>query len=234
MVKASLLRRGLPIRSHLSKVQTTTWLCSGFLVCISSAFCAVTTPSQAAPILLVEFSHPGFAFRAGPAPSSVPFIFGASDSPPDFFIWEDSYSPSDIGRTFSAPPTVVSGAIDAIHSPTTRYASTMAEISVETYQPSQVACGRCNILVPVVSWPTYTVTSVHRVIDNLVITDIQGIQYTVQGTHRIQLWGVLIPEPNAIAQLLGALILGSLSRRIACDHRRPRFHSPYRPTQVAT
>jgi hypothetical protein len=210
---------------------------SGAMICVPFFLLFVLTltahPVHAAPIPLVEFTHVGFAFRVGPAPSSVPFVFGASDSPPDYLKWEDSYSPSDIGRKFSAPPDVVSGATDAIHSLTTRYASTMAEISTETYEPFPIACGRCNVFVPVANWLAYTVTSVERIVDNLVITDIQGIQYTVQGTHRIQIWGVPLPEPTAIVHMLVLLGLGCLSHRIPCDRRRPRSHSPYRPIRVA-
>jgi hypothetical protein len=164
------------------------------------------TRGQAAPILLEEFRHHGFAFHTGPTPASVPFRFGANEGSPDpfrlYFIWEGNYAPNDVGTIFRAPPAVVHGASESIRSPIVGYHSTISEIHFQSFAP--------------VNKPTYIVTDVERIIDDLAITGFQNIQYTVEATQRIRFWGVPVPEPNAFGQfmiLIGTFIVIRRQRR---------------------
>jgi hypothetical protein len=165
--------------------------------------------AHAAPIVLVEFTHEGFALRAGAAPATVPFGFGAGNP---FFSWVDSYGLSDIGLVFSAPPGVAETADAVFHSPNPEFSSSMAGISIQSYDLSRIICGRCSIVVPREQWSSYKLTSVTRVLDRLTITPFIET-YNVTGTHRIQLWGTQIPEPPTFV-LLSLTIAASCMIRI--------------------
>jgi hypothetical protein len=148
--------------------------------------------AYAAPILLREFTHTWSAFRAGPTPAAVPFRFSASSNPSTHFIWDGNYAPSDVGITVTAPLDVLAGANEAIHSSTAGFQFAIAEISFQSYGP----------VPPFAYFPSHTLTSVERIIDRLVITGFQNVNYTVEATQRIQFLGVPVPEPSTVTLVL--------------------------------
>jgi hypothetical protein len=150
----------------------------------------VAAPIHAAPMLLVEFSHSVNAVETeDPLPAAVPFgIYAGEESQPPYFIWREEYPSSAIGTTFLAPAQVVEGANQAIASATTGYL-------LET-GPANFSSGGSHFLMG------NTVTSVERIIDQLVITRTQGDFYVLEAAQRIRFWGVPIPEANAIVSFI--------------------------------
>jgi hypothetical protein len=61
--------------------------------------------------------------------------------------------------------------------------------------------------VPPLELSIYTITSVERIIDELVITRTQGEFYVLKAAQRIQIWGEPIPQPSAAALALFALLI---------------------------
>jgi hypothetical protein len=172
------------------------------------------TPTYAEPILLVEFTHRVITAEGSIPPlGTVPFRFVASEQFPPFVSWRDEYGPSDVGMTFSAPSEVVEGANSAFASPIAEYflETGPANFSTSVRLPSVAGPSACLPIAPeclrtfVPDVRDYSVTSVERIVDELMITPIGGELYTLRATQRIQVFGVRIPEPGSIVLLIAAL-----------------------------
>ncbi len=164
------------------------------LFCLVSSFTFVAT-LNAAPMLLLELSHNfNGSESASPLPTAVPFDFrgGEPSQFPPNFSWRVEYGPSDVGIALIAPPDVLAGVNSTIGSPTARclFETGPANFSSDRpfYRPGQI------------------VTSVNRIVDQLMITPGQGDMYTLQAIQRIQIWGVPVPEPNTVRFILIGIV----------------------------
>ena len=131
-----------------------------------------------------------------------------------FVNWEEQYRPSDVGKTFVAPPEVVQGANQA-----TMFAD--SEYILET-GPSLTGGRDYSI-------PGHFITSVERIIDQLVISQPSpGGFYTLSAKQRIRFWGVPVPEPSTWA----LLAIGLISATVVFRKVRPKVRSCERPRLV--
>jgi hypothetical protein len=181
----------------------------------------------AVPILIQEVSDMvGTSERASPPPSSVPFGITIYQELPNSTLtlleWMDNYGPTDVGKTFVAPTSVVQQANLAIGAPNIKY-------FLET-GPANFSPGRNFAIVG-----SYVVTSVERTIDQLVITPppLGGELYSFQGQQTVRFWGVRIPEPITIVQVSLILCACCASRQSLYGRRRPKSHWCCRPTPEA-
>jgi hypothetical protein len=190
------------------------------LMCL---LCFAAPPADAAPILLVEFTHNVTAVEAGdPLPTTVPFAFAANKPHPNgvnYVYWSAEYGSIDVGMSFLAPPSVVDGANQAIMSAMTNY--DLETGPANFYGPilSLAPPGSCDIngcfKVFVDDVSKHIVTSVQRVVDKLSITRTQGDFYSLEATQRIQIWSVAVPESSTIALFAVAFSRAFLLRQSA-------------------
>jgi hypothetical protein len=183
-----------------------------------------STDSQAAPILLVEFSHQSGGVQNGSSPAAVPFQFRGYEPnvfpTPVYFAWAAEYAMTDAGKSFSAPTELVQGATAALHSPTGIFDLQSGAVSFSQRRLNEVpwgvdVCEGANHTCVFVDDPTrHFVTAIERIIDDLVITPVTQNSYHVEGAQTVRLWGEPIPEPNTIA------IIGTLHCVIVFRHLR--------------
>jgi hypothetical protein len=193
-----------------------------FLVCL---LVLAPAASDAAPILLVEFTHKVSAVEGGePLPATVPFDFDAYEPfPLVYFSFRGEYGANDVGMTYIAPPEVVIGANQAFASPSATYLLETGPANFSSSRhlsPSSCQTHEC-LVVFVDDVTDYLVTSVERAIDQLTLTRTQGNLYILDGAQRVRFWGERIPEPNALALLVASI--GCCSRIRIAGRRPHRF-----------
>jgi hypothetical protein len=131
--------------------------------------------------------------------------------------------------TFIASAAVTDGADLAIASPTTFYhlETGLANFSSGTsLRPPLPLCqaDECvRVFVPQPDLAEYTVTSVERIIDQLVITRTQDEYYFLEAAQRIRILGERIPEPGTIILVVSSLAYWAFVR----SARRSRHASPH-------
>jgi hypothetical protein len=172
--------------------------------------------SHAAPKLLVEFMHSASPFELGiPTPTTIPFEILAGPR----LRWREQYGPGDVGKTFFAPEEVVEGANLAVSVPNTAYLMETGPANFNSGPTVKRPLSEClpndcvRLFVGQLDLTDYRVTSVERIVDQLVITPLGNEFYTLSATQRIHFFGELIPEPGTLALLLAALVSSTIFRR---------------------
>jgi hypothetical protein len=172
-----------------------------------STVLAVTfaAPTRSAPIFLKELSQSDGGTQFATTPTSLPFSFYINEPnvfpTPVYASWTQNYSPADVGMSFLAPADVVAGA-------------TAARSSATALAYLEVNGGVFNLSQP---WSSgfplnHRITSIERIVDQLVITPIHETRYTVQFAQRVRIWGEPIPEPRSLFLFLMGSIHFAMGR----------------------
>jgi hypothetical protein len=218
MSEADSARRAVPFSVHFARDASV----QARIAALALVACVIGSDANLAyaATLLAEFSVKDTIVRGGSIPDSVPFRFRAYEPFPQvYFSWERNYGPTDVGTTFSAPLEVVRGANEAIKSATATFDLTIASISFTQWQLRNPSCDINRCLQVFVTNPAgHTITSVERIIDQLMLTgNPPGEQYVVDAKERIRLWGEPIPEPQTFRLFLIGLFCAIMA--FAIRHR---------------
>lgn len=175
-------------------------------------------PCRAAPMLLAQFTLRVGGPGGGSPPATVDFGYRAYQPgpfpTPIYFTWREPYQVSDVGATFLAPTAIIEGANAALRSATAEYSLDIAPAHFATWtlnQPDSCSTRAClEVFVPDIA--AHKVTSVERIIDQLIITP-EGDHYSLTAAQRIRLWGEPIPEPSTVALLVTAVGIALVTAR---------------------
>jgi hypothetical protein len=177
----------------------------------------VTAPRVSAePLPLLEFNFQQTDFENGPLPAKVEFRFEAfGEFSTQYLDWTAEYSSTDVGISSWATFETVAGANLALMDLRADYALWNG--------PGNFVSPVSFSKVFVDDLPSYSVSAVERVIDYLVLTEIQPHvppaqtgHWTIAASQTIRYWGVLVPEPYALPLML----LGVWHLSLSCRRRR--------------
>jgi hypothetical protein len=208
-------------------------------------------PAAATTVPLVEFNWQQTDFENGPLPDTVAFSYmGFKQTPTSgqlLLDWTSQHGAADIGMSFWAAPEIVANAVAALAVPNVDYILTNGPANfigpLNLFGADGIPSGPTggcgpnqfctNRFVP--DFENYTVISLERVIDYLVLTEVQPADppfeagsYTLAASQTIRYWGIRVPESTS-----GVLLLVGFHGLMVTFARRHshRFGCSYRPSQ---